>query len=125
MIAVLYTEAFEEFWAAYPKKSKKADAYKAWQQMGCCAADLPMLLGALQWQVTQPGWLKDGGDYIPLPATWLRARSFEDEPFQMPTSTAPQRGDTVGLANAKALADYLARTKAERDEALPLLRLVK
>jgi len=35
---------------------------------------------ALAWQARQPGWLKDDGQYIPLPATWLNGARWEDEP---------------------------------------------
>jgi len=72
---------FPEFWTAYPKRKAKADAEKAWAQM---KPDLSAVLSALQWQCQQPGWLKDKGQFIPYPASWLRARSWEDEPFEAP-----------------------------------------
>ncbi len=125
MIAPAYSDAFNTFYAAFPRRQKKADAWKAWQQEGLTGADLPILLGALDWQVRQPGWTKEGGAFIPLPATWLRARQFEDEPFHVPMHLGAERTDTVGLANAKALADYMDRVKQSEQDALPLLRLVK
>ena len=87
MTELNYPDAFLKFWAAYPWRSKKADALKAWHQAGLNDRDVPMILNALSWQVNQPQWLRDGGRYIPLPATWLRARSFEDEPFHAPMVT--------------------------------------
>lgn len=37
------------------------------------------MLSALQWQAATTGWTKEGGQYIPLPSTWLNARRWEDE----------------------------------------------
>jgi hypothetical protein len=68
---------FDQFWAAYPKKKAKGDAEKAWRQMH------PPLQGvqeALQRARTDPEWVKEGGQYIPHPATWLRAKGWLDEP---------------------------------------------
>lgn len=37
------------------------------------------LLAALANHCLRPDWIKDGGQYIPLPATWLNGRCWEDE----------------------------------------------
>jgi hypothetical protein len=47
------------------------------------------MLEALDWQRRQPGWLKDGGQFVPYPASWLNARSWEDEPFDQATPAQP------------------------------------
>jgi len=78
---VEWEEAFEEhFWPAYPKKQKKPDALKAW--MSCPLREQEGLnqvfSGLEKWKVSSQ-WCRDNGDFIPLPATWLRAAQYDDE----------------------------------------------
>ena len=37
------------------------------------------MIGAVEVQLKSRDWTKDGGAYIPLPATWIRGRRWEDE----------------------------------------------
>ena len=69
---------------------------------------LAVVLKALAWQVNQPRWTKDGGAYVPLLGTWLRAGQWDDEPFEAPASPSqlpPARESSVAysLRNAKEL----------------------
>lgn len=73
-------EDFETFWAAYPKKRKKLDALKAWQRVKPSAELLDEMLDALSWQRRSEDWTKEAGQYVPLPASWLRAGQWMDEP---------------------------------------------
>lgn len=77
---------FLEFWLLYPKRLQKQAALKAWlaQKPG-----LALVLSALEWQVHQPAWTKDAGQFIPYPASWLNGRRWEDEPFQPPSGPLP------------------------------------
>ena len=73
--------AFEKFWVLYPRKKGKAAAYKAWCKEAKHIAEVQSAITkALVWQRTQPGWLKDEGQFIPHPATWLNQRRWMDEP---------------------------------------------
>ncbi len=69
---------FELFWEKYPRKESKRDAIKAWQSM----EDAPPIeehLGIIaRWSATEK-WTKDGGKYIPLPATWIRGQRWTDQ----------------------------------------------
>jgi hypothetical protein len=68
--------AFALFWEAYPKKKNKGHAEKAFNKL---KQPLDVLLAAIAVARSSPEWLKDGGQYIPYPATWLNARGWEDE----------------------------------------------
>ncbi len=68
---------FGTFWESYPKREGKASAQKAWRKV--LAAEVGPILVAVDWQARQPNWQKDGGQYIPLPATWLNGRRWDDE----------------------------------------------
>jgi hypothetical protein len=74
-----YTDAFRLFWDAYPRKTAKGAAWKAWPP---AAAHLEAILDALAWQRLSADWQRDGGAYVPHPATWLNARRWEDEPAE-------------------------------------------
>lgn len=76
--APLACEAFAEFWSAYPRKEAKANAEKAWTAHGCKAL-LPQILVSILWRKSSPDWTKEGGQFIPHPATWLNRRGWEDE----------------------------------------------
>jgi hypothetical protein len=71
---------FAQFWEAYPKKRKKLDAQKAFNQARRSGVTLAHMLEALDWQRSQSQWVRDDGQYIPFPASWLRAGSYDDEP---------------------------------------------
>lgn len=70
---------FARFWSAYPRKVAKADAAKAFAKLAPDESLLGLMLAALEWQSRSDGWLKEGGKYVPYPATWLNTRRWEDE----------------------------------------------
>lgn len=70
---------FDRFWAAYPRKVSKADARKVFAKLSPDEQMVEMMLQALDWQKRLPEWTKDGGRYVPYPATWLNSRRWEDE----------------------------------------------
>lgn len=69
-------EDFEKFWRAYPKKVGKQAARKAFHR---AKAPVESLLQAIAWQKRSDQWSRDGGRYIPNPATWLNQGRWEDE----------------------------------------------
>jgi hypothetical protein len=82
-----------KFWNAYPKRVAKKEARKAWARLRPSPVDVERMLIALAWQTQQPAWLKNGGAYVPYPASWLNAERWDDEPPEPPdghTSTAPK-----------------------------------
>lgn len=70
---------FEVFWAAYPKKKSKGDAEKAWKAINPTVALTATILDAINKFKSSVQWTKDNGQFIPYPATWLRAKGWEDE----------------------------------------------
>lgn len=72
-------EGFAEFWIRYPKKKSKQDAEKAWKKLQPNAELRATLLTALGTQAKTPDWTKSDGQFIPLAATWLNGRRWEDE----------------------------------------------
>lgn len=71
--------AFNDFWAVYPKRVARKDAWKAWEKLDPSPALVETIMAALAWQTRQADWLRDGGKFVPYPATWLRAERWDDE----------------------------------------------
>jgi hypothetical protein len=79
--AKTFPQEFLDFWAAYPKKTGKDAAYRAWQTKKR-ERRLPAiddLLEAVRKAKASSQWQEDGGKYIPNPSTWLNQGRWEDE----------------------------------------------
>lgn len=72
--------SFEQFWSAYPKKQAKQDAAKAFRSAKLKPEQLQTILQDIQRRRASADWMKDGGQFIPLPATYLRGKRWEDSP---------------------------------------------
>ena len=70
---------FNLFWERYPKKLAKRDAEKAFAKIKPDEKLFNLILEKLELYKQSEAWLKDGGQFIPYPATWLNGRRWEDE----------------------------------------------
>jgi hypothetical protein len=41
------------------------------------------MIAKIEQAKTQDDWIKDGGKFIPYPATWLNAKRWEDEETEL------------------------------------------
>ena len=85
----VYTETFETFWAAYPRKQQKGDAFKAWETLRKkkLLPHVSVIVDAAKAYsraVADPQFQK-------LPAGWLRASAWEDQVAEK----KPQRDPNV------------------------------
>lgn len=84
-------DLFDQFWSAYPRKTGKQDAMKAWKSLkvdAALAADI--MTGLSAWKGSDQ-WNRDDGKYIPYPARWLRGRRWEDEVPSRPVYSSSKR----------------------------------
>lgn len=81
-------EDFNRFWQAYPRKVAKQEALRAWKKLKPNEDFVSMLLIALEKFKQSPQWIKDNGQFIPYPATWLNGRRWEEVEEQS-AQTAP------------------------------------
>lgn len=83
--------AFDEFWKQYPRKVGKEAAKKAWKK-ALRLTDADTIMQAVK---SYPFDTKDGGKFIPHPATWLNQGRWEDDvvPF------APDPGEYDYIAD--------------------------
>ena len=73
-----FGSAFDTFWEAYPRRKGKGAARKAFAKASKTVT-LGTMLAALERQKASSDWQKEGGQYIPYPATWLNQGRWEDE----------------------------------------------
>jgi len=75
------TDIFEHFWKAYPRKKSKGQAEKAWAKIKPKPNEqlLASMIATIEQAKKSEDWLKEGGQFIPYPATWLNAKGWEDE----------------------------------------------
>lgn len=76
----LQERRFESFWSVYPKKKAKDAARRAWMRLkpdeNLCAT---IVESVSEHIARDPSWSKDGGQYIPHPATYLNSGGWQDE----------------------------------------------
>lgn len=72
-----YTDDFERFWQAYPKKTGKGEAAKVWNRNGHPGVDRILEVIAIAAQSSK--WREENGRFIPNPATWLNQKRWDDD----------------------------------------------
>jgi len=87
---------FARFWSVYPNKKAKGDAEKAWAKIKPDQPLAEIIVTAVMAHRLSADWKKDGGQFIPHPATWLNGKRWEDEvtpatdqPTAKPKSSGP------------------------------------
>lgn len=77
---------FDRFWSEYPNKTAKDAARKAFEKRKPDEHMLQKMLHALEQQRRSDQWIRDGGQYIPHPATWLNQGRWMDEGVNAPSA---------------------------------------
>lgn len=70
---------FDEFWSSYPRKVARPQAQKAWKKIKPDDEVQSAIHEGLSSAKQSEQWRKDGGAFIPHPATWLNNRRWEDD----------------------------------------------
>lgn len=84
---------FESFWEAYPKcerKVGKAKCREIWSRNRLHKV-ASAVMTALAIDAKSSDWTKDNGKFIPMPATWLNRKRYED--VQQPQEGASKAQD--------------------------------
>jgi uncharacterized protein YdaU (DUF1376 family) len=87
---------FDAFWKSYPRKVGKRAAQKAWRKLKL-DAECNKVLEAIARMKQSEQWKRDGGQYIPHPATFLNRGGQDDQP-KVDRSTA---GNVVRLCGCE------------------------
>jgi predicted phage replisome organizer len=75
---VVIEDPFDTFWRAYPRKTGKGDARKKFAR-ALTKTSFENIMRALGEVKASAQWQKDGGQFIPHPATWLNQERWDDE----------------------------------------------
>lgn len=81
------SERFEAFWAAFPKsprKGGKGDCAKEWAKTNLEAESVSIIAHVAAMAQTE-GWKKQGGEFIPAPLVYLRAKRWDGADMGTPT----------------------------------------
>jgi hypothetical protein len=70
---------FDVFWKAYPKRIGKGYAKSIWMKIKPDDDLLRKMLLKIEVFKEMDQWKKEGGQFIPYPATWLNQGRWEDE----------------------------------------------
>lgn len=100
---------FEIFWEAYPRKVGKKYAKQIWDKK-IKLEQIGAVLEGLEEYKTSLEWLKDGGQYIPHPSTFLNGERWEDETRDMSFLKFPQTAEEVYdalILNQLGIKNYL------------------
>jgi hypothetical protein len=81
---VVVNDVFDTFWKAYPRKVNKPGALKAWKNKKLNDSIDIILAGLERWKASRQ-WVKDGGQFIPHPATWINQERWNDDVETDPT----------------------------------------
>ena len=102
------TNGFDLFYSPYPKKMARGDAEKAFKVISPDSDLIQKMVAAIDNQKKSKDWLKDNGKWIPLPASWLRGKRWDDE------VEISEEVNTDAIRRKK-MEDEVARLNAERD----------
>ena len=75
----LWEQQFEQFYKAYPKKVKKQNVEKWFKKNKPSNELFSSMMNSLEQFKGSKDWLKEKGQYIPYPSTWLNQKRWEDE----------------------------------------------
>ena len=75
----LIEQRFDEFWAAYPRKTGKGYARKIFLKLAPNKELFERMMASLEAAKRCEQWVKDHGQFIPNPSTWLNQGRWEDE----------------------------------------------
>jgi hypothetical protein len=103
---------FATWYAAYPRKRAPEDARRAWEATRLARPPLADLLRVLGLQRASPDWMRESGQFVPYPATYLRAHSWADDIGPPTVGTRPPE-DLSAITVHPLAARLNARGKVE------------
>lgn len=103
-----FDQFFEKFWKRYPNKVGKPKAKEKLKKINPDGELDEAIMEGLARHCVSQGWLKDNGEFIPHPTTWLNRQGWEDE---VKTHVAGTNGQRSG-AGRPSLSDRVRQANA-------------
>lgn len=70
---------FDRFWEAYPNKKARRDAERAWKKLSPGPNLQKRILHDVTMKAASVEWTKEGGRFVPYPASYIRGERWNDE----------------------------------------------
>lgn len=70
---------FELFWSVYPNKKSKKTAFEKFKRIDFKKTSFESIIISLEKQKQSDDWTKNGGQYVPMPQTWIFNERWTDE----------------------------------------------
>jgi hypothetical protein len=117
---------FAQFWAAYPRREKRAGAAEVFARLDPSPELLAKILAAIGSQKRPGGALEgrvvDGRSTVPHPPTWLNGRRWEDEPpAPVVSNAAGPPATTTAEKNRQQVRALLAAGETTPERAAQLM----
>ncbi|MEM5330361.1 hypothetical protein VSR34_27695 [Paraburkholderia sp. JHI2823] len=109
-------ERFERFYECYPRKAGRAAAEKAFARLSPDDEQLGAILAALAVAKASREWLKDDGEFIPHPSSWLNGKRWTDEVQAQPMAYTETELAVIDAYNDAMPGEWSA---AEREVFVP------
>lgn len=90
---------FKLFWEEYPKKRGKGQAEKTWDRINPDEHLFKVILLKIAEAKKSKDWIKQSGQFIPHPSTWLNNKGWEDEYEQKQQFLSDTGMGTVRMLN--------------------------
>ena len=113
-------DQFELFWSVYPRKVGKEAARKAFAKV---KEPVELLINAVEKQKQTEQWTREGGRFIPYPATWLNQGRWNDE-IEIPVQKAgtgsfkPKNRPTPDINQTDSFKNSIAEFTASIDKGI-------
>lgn len=103
-----YSDDFETFWKAYPRRVGKGAAFRAWKNQRRHRPAIDEILNALQIQSRCEQWQTES--LIPHPSTWINRHGWLDEMTEAKATGKPSENDLFEFTPTmpKSFADFCA-----------------
>lgn len=99
-----YSPGFDRFWDVYPKKRAKPVAFKLWLRDALEAYTDVIVKDVETRKVYDNRWVKEGGEYIPDPTTYINQQRWNDD--MEPVRTNGSARANLEDANSRAAEDF-------------------
>lgn len=108
-----YSEAFERFWLAWPKKLDKQDAGNVWR-IKRLDGMVDEIIEGVEKHKAHNDWRKEGGQFIPRAGKWLKREGWTNElSIDMPVNDTPANGRSGGYMTVVEKNEAAMREVAE------------
>ncbi len=98
--------AFTAFWASYPNKVDREDAWEEWRKLNPDAETVKAIMAGLEGWKKSRKWLDDNGEFVPAAAKWLNKKrwTFVPQPAETGKKDVPLGASGVlGPAELEAI----------------------